>query len=199
MLEKQYIKLNILFNELQSFNMNIIILISVFSILFLLNNFTNIFKKNSFISIIFNLPGTIFHELAHFLVGLITLAKPVNFSLIPKFSKEGITLGSVSFTNLNFFNSLPIALAPYLLLIFSLQLFIIFGTMIINYEESLTNFMWISFYGFIIYSTLNSSSPSSQDWKIAFQNKFGLIFYLVITIVFLNEKISYLLDIIKNQ
>lgn len=61
------------------------------------------------------LPGTLMHELSHFLVGMLLGAKPSNFSLWPKDSGKHWTLGSVSFRRVNVFNGAFVALAPLLL------------------------------------------------------------------------------------
>ncbi len=61
------------------------------------------------------LPGTIAHELSHFLVGLMLRAKPTGFSLWPTRSANGWTLGSVSFRRLGLLNGAFVALAPVLL------------------------------------------------------------------------------------
>ena len=45
------------------------------------------------------LPGTIAHELSHFVVGALLLAKPHGFSIRPKASGNTWTLGAVSFGN----------------------------------------------------------------------------------------------------
>lgn len=63
-----------------------------------------------------NLAGTLLHELAHFLTALLLNARPSGFSLIPKRNGEGWTLGSVTVTNLRWYNAAPVALAPLVLL-----------------------------------------------------------------------------------
>jgi len=63
-----------------------------------------------------SLPGTIAHELAHLVVGFLLNAKPHGFSIWPRPSGTGWTLGSVSFRNLGLFNGAFVALAPLLLL-----------------------------------------------------------------------------------
>lgn len=177
-----------IYSNIENLNLLLLIFLTIFFIF--IHLFTNILKKYVFLQILFNLPGTFFHEMAHFFVGILLLGKPINFSLIPKFENKQISLGSVSFSNLNFINTLPIALAPYLLLFFSIILFISFSNILI--KNSSINYM-VLFYSFIIYSTLISSFPSSQDWKVAFSNKIGLIFYLVLFYL-----IIFNFDIIKN-
>lgn len=62
------------------------------------------------------LPGTLAHELLHFLVGLVLRAQPVGFSLRPKRNGKTWRLGEVSFARAGIFNSAFIAFAPLLLL-----------------------------------------------------------------------------------
>ena len=58
-------------------------------------------------------PGTLAHELLHFLAGWLTGAKPVSLSVIPRRKPEGgWILGSVAFTRLRWWNSVPVGLAP---------------------------------------------------------------------------------------
>lgn len=61
--------------------------------------------------------GVVGHELAHYLVGFICGAKPQSISLIPEKQSDGSwVLGTVSFSNLTWWNSVPTAMAPLLLL-----------------------------------------------------------------------------------
>lgn len=171
-------------------NINIILFIISLILFFLIKTFSKILNRSKIFLILFNLPGTFFHEMAHFFIGLITFGKPVNFSLIPKIKDNSISLGSVSFINLNFFNTLPIALAPYLLLLLSIILFFSFSNILIKTKD--INYYFIV-YAFIVYSTLISSLPSKQDWYVAFSNKAGLIFYLILFYL-----IIFNFDIIKS-
>ena len=62
------------------------------------------------IFILVMVPGVFLHELLHFLAGLITNAQPTSFSIIP----NRIRAGSVSFSNVTWYNAIPTALAPLL-------------------------------------------------------------------------------------
>jgi len=66
---------------------------------------------------IFSAAGTLCHELAHFSVGLLTGAEPINFSIIPRRTGRTWELGSVTFANLRWYNAAPAALAPFLVLL----------------------------------------------------------------------------------
>ncbi len=58
-------------------------------------------------------PGTLAHETLHYLAGLLTGAKPVSFSVLPRRRLEGgWVLGSVAFARLRWWNSVPVGLAP---------------------------------------------------------------------------------------
>ena len=61
------------------------------------------------------LPGTFLHELLHLIVGGLTNAQPVSFSLLPRRDHAGrLILGNVGFANVRWYNALPTALAPLL-------------------------------------------------------------------------------------
>ena len=62
-------------------------------------------------------PGTVAHELLHYGAGVLTGARPVAISLLPRRQADGSwELGSVSFTRLRWWNSVPVGLAPMALL-----------------------------------------------------------------------------------
>lgn len=62
-------------------------------------------------------PGTVAHELLHFLAGALAGARPVSISLLPRRQGNGEwELGSVSFARLRWWNSIPVGLAPMALL-----------------------------------------------------------------------------------
>ena len=65
---------------------------------------------------VLSLPGTIAHELMHFIVGALLLAKPSGLSVWPKAVGHSWRLGSVSFSNIGLLNGACVALAPLLLL-----------------------------------------------------------------------------------
>jgi len=128
-----------------------------------------------------NIIGTVFHELAHYVIGKILLAKPVNFSLVPhKIEERGekyYVLGHVNFSNLNWFNSLPVAMAPLLLLIIASYIENNYWKL---FEYSFWNFMLFTY--LLIVFILNAI-PSRQDYKVAFSSVFGLLFWTTIIVV----------------
>jgi len=73
---------------------------------------------------LFTVAGTLCHELAHFFAGLLTNARPVGLTVVPRWIGRGKRgsgaghweLGSVTFANLRWYNAAPAALAPLLVL-----------------------------------------------------------------------------------
>jgi len=65
------------------------------------------------IFLLLQLPGTLCHELAHFIVGLLTFAQPASLSIIPRRGQ----LGEVKLANARWYNAAPTALAPLLLVL----------------------------------------------------------------------------------
>jgi len=120
-----------------------------------------------------SLPGTVGHELLHFLVGTLALAKPVAVSLIPKFHRDGsATLGYVRFSNIRWYNALWVGFAPLLALPAALML-VYYRSMQIPPLHAL-EFVW----GYIASSLVYSCLPSKADIQIVLSKPAGLIVYL---------------------
>lgn len=63
------------------------------------------------------LPGTLAHELTHWLAGWLFGARPASLSILPRRMPDGsLLLGSVLFMRLRWWNSVPVALAPFFLI-----------------------------------------------------------------------------------
>lgn len=112
---------------------------------------------------ILSLPGTLLHELLHFTLGILTNAKPVSFSLLPK--RDGanrLVLGSVHFANLRWYNALPTSLAP-LLGLYVVLLVAVYrvGNGYVFQPEDIV--IWC-----VLAPQFSSMWPSSTDWKMSF-------------------------------
>ncbi len=106
-------------------------------------------------------PGTLAHEMLHFLAGWVTGAKPVSLSLIPRRTHEGgWVLGSVAFANLRWWNSALVGLAPMALLPGSAYLFIESITMPLLSMQS-------GGIKLVAAQCLIASWPSPRDWSHA--------------------------------
>lgn len=122
---------------------------------------------------IVRLPGTIAHEGLHWIVGLITNARPVAFRITPQEN----SLGQVSFLNVHWANALPVALAPVLI-----------------YPLVMLAWPWLTatrdtlFYLPTIWATavmLLQGMPSQQDLDIARQFKLGSLAWITALIYLL--------------
>ena len=110
-------------------------------------------------------PGTVMHELMHYVVALVTFAQPSSFSVIPVIGDDEIVLGSVDCDNLTWFNRLPIALAPILGLGVAL---LALGAFTFTFTVSGVITAWI------IASVVAGSWPSSQDFRVGFGSPIGV-------------------------
>jgi hypothetical protein len=103
-------------------------------------------------------PGTLAHELMHFLMAAILFASPSFPNMLPRRSGNTWTMGSVAFVP-SLVNAIPIALAPLALL--PLGLFLALSVM-----HPSTGWSYMAF-GWIVGNMLFACLPSRQDWKIA--------------------------------
>ena len=71
-----------------------------------------------------SLPGTLCHEILHWIFGIFLNAKPVSVSIWPKRQGNTWVLGSVGFTNLTIWNSAFVAFAPLLMFPLGWALFV---------------------------------------------------------------------------
>jgi hypothetical protein len=126
---------------------------------------------------IFSVAGTVCHELAHFSVGLLLGAEPINFSVIPRRNGRTWELGSVTFANLRWYNAAPAALAPFLVLLVPLAVAWwrtrapwTFGPA----DLALTLLLAPQFLSFW---------PSPVDWKLALRSWPWLVLILTIAVI----------------
>lgn len=127
--------------------------------------------SNIYLSALVNIPGTFLHESAHFLVGLILNAYPTRFDLFPKKSGDSYVMGSVGFRNIQFYNAVPAALAPLLLLIAGYYFNVWFFE---NVEIT-----YISYIGYVFLQTviIENAVPSTTDFKVAFSYPLSVLLY----------------------
>jgi hypothetical protein len=119
-----------------------------------------------------SLPGTLGHELLHFMVGTLTLARPVKVSLIPKFHRDGsATLGLVMFSNIRWYNALWVGFAPLLAL--PAALWLVYSRSAQIPPVSLHEAAW----GYIAASLVYSCLPSKADVRIVLSKPVGLMVY----------------------
>lgn len=132
-----------------------------------------------FIMGIWNFIGVALHEICHLLVGLVLFASPTGFSLVPKSDGNGKwVMGSVRFRKLNAVNSLPIGLAPLLLVVIAFMMYRHWNKW---FAPSLGSILGLYF---VVFLLLYESLPSAQDLKVAFNWKSIFLYGLLGTTVF---------------
>jgi hypothetical protein len=104
------------------------------------------------------LPGTLAHELTHYLVALLLFAQPSFPSLIPQRTGRGWRMGSVTF-RAGIFRAVPIALAPIILL--PVAMFWAVHWM----APAAGSMYWL--HAWIVGAMLSACLPSSADFRLA--------------------------------
>ena len=128
-----------------------------------------------------NIPGTILHELMHFLIGGFMNARPCNFTIIPRrdLATGAYVMGSVGFRNVTFYNAIPAALAPLLLLPLG---FYINRYVLPLIPMNLTNYILYVLLQTII---VENALPSQADLRIAGMYWHGIILYAILFVALL--------------
>ena len=135
-----------------------------------------------YLSSLINIPGTLLHESAHFIVGYLLNASPSSFDLFPKRQGDYYVMGSVSFKNIQFYNAIPASLAPLLLLVIG---YYFNRWFFLNVEIGYINYLLYILLQSII---IENSIPSITDFKVAFSYPLGVVFYsalFVLSVIFL--------------
>ena len=132
--------------------------------------------KNIYIIAIINSIGTIFHELIHYIFGLILGARPTRFSLLPKATESGYVLGSVSFAGLRGWQAPPVALAPLVLLPVAY--------LIDQYFFSYVPFNLATYFAYVfaLVVTIENALPSIADIKVAASFPLSLFLWMMAVI-----------------
>jgi len=113
------------------------------------------------------LPGTFCHELSHWMVGKLLNGRSVHFTVFPRRAERGFVLGSVTFSNLRWYNAFFIGLAPLLLLAAAYGLFAwrLGGQLSLGWKEAGTVFF--------LANLLFGAVPSWQDLRMAARSPIG--------------------------
>jgi len=123
------------------------------------------------------LPGTLAHELAHFIVALVLFAHPRFPSLAPiRMESGGWRLGSVAF-RANFARALPIAMAPIALAPLALWWA---GTFL-----HAATWPLYGLHAWIVAAMITASVPSPADFKLAFPALIALVVVAAIILAIL--------------
>lgn len=133
-----------------------------------------------------NLLGVFFHELSHAIIGYLLGAKPKKFIVAPQRitiqGKSYYNLGRVEFDNIRWFNALPTALAPLILLPIAYYIEDNFLMIVINYNSLIILVIYI----YIQVTVIINSIPSIIDFMTIYQYKIGLFFWIIICLMMAN-------------
>lgn len=108
-----------------------------------------------------HLSGTICHEAAHFVAGLLTGAQPRSFSVIPRRTGNSWQLGVVMLGNVRWYNAAPAALAPLFIIVIPV------AVALWRTQTGLHFVAWDIAVAFLLAPQFLSFLPSMEDWKIA--------------------------------
>jgi hypothetical protein len=119
------------------------------------------------------LPGTLAHEFSHLVTGWLLGGRPAHFSIWPKRRKNDYELGSVSFSNLRWYNAFFIGVAPLSLLgaAWGIAVWRLHGGMAFTWM----NAVWL----YLVANLVESSLPSGQDLRIAARSPVGWLLLAV--------------------
>lgn len=106
-------------------------------------------------------PGTLLHELSHFLAAVLLRVPVASFSIMPKVTPTGILFGRVSVQKVDPFRSAIIAIAP--LLTGAVTLFVVLNWLQRNAGLNIVTFL-VSYAALCL---INMMIPSKQDMKVA--------------------------------
>ena len=110
---------------------------------------------------VFQLAGTLCHELAHLVAGFVTGARPASFTVIPRRAGQRWELGAVVLTRVRWYNAAPAALAPLCILLVPYWVGVL-------RTRGGWHFMWTDLaLAFLLAPQFLAFWPSGADWKIA--------------------------------
>jgi len=138
-----------------------------------------LFNRNSPAFWVIVWPGTVLHEGLHWAVGKALFANPVSFNVLPE--KNSDMIGSVSFSNINWFNCVPVCMAPMLGLPLAFMLY--------GYLPALDLWTIQGILTVWIFSAMIAGSwPSYVDFNVASRHTIGWVFWIGLIVLFFYNK-----------
>ncbi len=123
--------------------------------------FFSLFIKNNKITFtlvsILYFPGTVIHEIGHFLMATVLFLKVQNIKLLPEFYNEHIKLGSVIFEKKDFIRGILVGIAPFLF-----AFFIFYAVSAFNFFPS-DSFLNNIIFGYLIFTISSTMFSSKKD------------------------------------
>lgn len=137
-------------------------------------------KLGNYLFAILFLPGTIVHELSHFVMATLLIVRSGKLEFIPEEQGDGVKLGSVSIEKTDPIRKLLIGSAPF-----------IFGTSIIlgflfytSYNNLLGDWRVVAFLVFLIFEIGNTMFLSQSDIEGSWKVFIILITFMALGVVF---------------
>ena len=120
-------------------------------------------------------PGTVLHEMSHYVVAKLLFVRTGKVSLLPRFTENGIVLGSVEVGKTDFIRHFLIGIAPLLVGVLGLSscLYIVLTISLLWWQYVLV--------GYIVLTVLNTMTLSKSDLQEAW--KIGLLLALAIIVL----------------
>ena len=168
----------------------VIIISAIVIILFIFKHI----KTNFVLYSVFTFPATFIHELSHLITSIISNGRPISFKVFPKrIERDNMIyyeLGSVTSTNITWYNSLFIGLSPFLLWIGAYFLYISISGDILTINNTIKIVL--------IALLIEGGFPSIPDYKIAFSKSFVYFGILGVLIYFNPDYLSVGWEYIKE-
>lgn len=125
-------------------------------------------------------PGTLLHELAHFLMAGLLFVRVYHFELVPKLEGDYVKLGSVGVAQSDIFRRFLIGVAPVLFGTFLLLSFLYYAASNNLFE----NYLFIFLMGYAAFEIGNTMFSSKKDMEgalelLAVVAIFVIIFYFI--------------------
>lgn len=118
-------------------------------------------------------PGTVLHELSHWLVAALLGGRPTLPNVVPARTERGWRLGSVGIRRVRWFNALPIGCAPLLLAPLALS------ALAAAMQWPASHWArWVALY--VAAAAALACLPSLADWKIVASRPLGLVVYAAV-------------------
>ena len=118
-------------------------------------------------------PGTVVHEISHWIVALLLGGQPTSMSVIPVRTERGLRLGAVGVRRVRWFNALPIGLAPLLLAPLAVLAFVHAARI-----DAQSWAHWALLY--VATSAAVSCLPSLADWRLVASKPLGSFVYVAV-------------------
>jgi hypothetical protein len=126
-------------------------------------------KTMIYVLAILFLPGTLIHELSHYLMAMLLFVHAEGLEVMPKMQEHGVKLGSVGISRCDPFRRLLIGMSPFL-----------FGTGILlgilyamSVNQSFSQFWIVLLVGYVVFEIGNTMFSSRKDMEGALELLIG--------------------------